>query len=239
MGYISPGSPDARQWLASVLEEIAMRYQPDGLFLDYLRYPNQPVDLDEASRARLLSETGRDSYDVRDHEDAAFQTFKERCLTELLHAVHDRVRAVAPYTQFGLYTWGAHVAKNHYVAQPWPVWVGDGLIDVLNVSGYCYPRNYGADYLAVFRSRLSEAAALAVDGPKRPVLTFALGVRTSHGEVESASQIKGYIDAAHESGYDGVAVFTLSYLLPNLDACIAEDYLGALTSSPIAASERE
>jgi len=230
LGYISPASPEARAWLVSVVAEIVTRYQPDGLILDYLRYPNRPADLDVQSRLRFLERSESEEYDLRDRAGTAFQAFKEECLTELMRAIHERVQSISPGVQIGIYTWGAHVSQGHYVAQPWPAWVREGYLNVVNVSGYCYPRNYGDDFMNVFRSRLRAAAALVEDSPNQPVMTFALGVRTSHGEVESSTQIKTYMDAAAEEGFDGVAVFTLSYLLPYLDACLAEDYLGAFTS---------
>lgn len=229
LGYISPGSPEAREWLISVVEEIVTRYRPDGLMLDYLRYPNRPADLDAGSRARFLEQSASGAYHLTDRGDSEFQAFKEACLTELMGAVHARVQALAPGVQMGLYTWGAHVSQGHYVAQAWPGWVRSGYLDVVNVSGYCYPKNYGEDFMSVFSSRLRDASALVENSPRRPLMTFALGVITSHGEVASATQIKGYLDAAREAGYDGTAVFTLSYLLPYLDACLDESYLGAYT----------
>ena len=239
LGYISPGSPEARDWLVSVVEEIVTRYKPDGILLDYLRYPNRPADVDAKSRARFLEQSASGSYDLKDRGESEFQAFKETCLTELMSAIHDRVQSVAPGVNLGIYTWGAHVAQGHYVAQAWPEWVRAGYLDLVNVSGYYYPKKYGDDFMKEFRKAMRDASVLVENSPNRPLMTFALGVRTSHGEVSSAGQIKGYLDAAREEGYNGAAVFTLSYLLPYLDACIEEDYLKAYTDGTSSGSQSQ
>lgn len=224
-GYISPGAAGAREWLVSVIDEIVTRYQPDGLLLDYLRYPNQPVDFDAETRARFLQETGREDYDIRDRKDVQLQAFKEECLTELMGAIHKQLQETRPQVKIGLYTWGAHVSREHYVAQNWPEWVRRGYLDVVNVSGYCYPKNYGDAYLDEFRKRCRDAVACVEHVERHPVMTFALGVKTSHGEVTSAQEIGVYMKPAREEGMDGLAVFTLSYLRPYLDAFIEGDSL--------------
>ena len=92
-----------------------------------------------------------------------------------------------------------------------------GYIDMINVSGYCYTDNYGARYLEVFKQRLKGAQDLLREAGGDAQLTFALGVKTSHGQVKSSKDIEEYLQAAERLGLDGTAFFTWSYLVPYLD----------------------
>jgi hypothetical protein len=53
--------------------------------------------------------------------------------------------------------------------------------------------------------------------PKPARLSFALGVITSHGRVESVADILGYQKIGDELGLDGWIYFTWEYLQPYLE----------------------
>lgn len=72
--YVSPGNPDAQDFLANGFLELADRYDIDGLQLDYIRFPvsstaASPYELgysyDEVSRQRVQQELGFDPLDIR------------------------------------------------------------------------------------------------------------------------------------------------------------------------------
>lgn len=220
LGYVSPAHPKACEWLVSVVREIVTRYEPQGLLLDYLRYPSQVVQFDAESSARFEKESAGEA-----DPKAAMQAFKERELTELARMISEEARRLRPAIRIGLYTWGPQVTKSHNVAQAWPIWAERGYIDLLNVSGYCYRDNYGDKYLAAFEDRMKEAASLVKKAGGRAELTFALGVRTSHGAVPDAKAIGDYLRIARGAGVKGVAFFTWSYLAPYRDEVNRAGYL--------------
>jgi uncharacterized lipoprotein YddW (UPF0748 family) len=182
LGYISPANPDARDWVTSLVAEV-IHYQPDGILLDYLRYPNRPVSLDPASSARL-SEFQRDHPELL--RGAAAQLFREEELSRLMKQIHDTVRATSETCQLALYSWGPHVTRDHPVGQTWHRWSQSGWVDMVNISGYCYPDNYGDRYMEVFRQRLADSVELNRSVQGRAEITFSLGVATSHGKIRDA-----------------------------------------------------
>jgi uncharacterized lipoprotein YddW (UPF0748 family) len=236
LGFISPGHPDAREWIVSMLAEIVHKYHPDGLLLDYVRYPNRPVQLDAVSAARFASsrekQEGASGIEFGSAHNQAqpsasndhLQAFKEQCLTELVEMFSQRLRHMQPGIQIGIYSWGPHVIENHAVGQDWRTWARRNWIDMVNISGYCYPANYGDAYLDVFKKRLSGAAEVIRSSGARTRVTFALGVKTSHGQIRAATEIQEYLRIAKATGAQGVAVFTWSYLEPFLDDVEAGAY---------------
>ena len=214
MGYISPAHPEARKWLASVVREIVAKYQPDGIVLDYIRYANRPLRLDPAGEERFRKSLPPDCPPAT--EKKLLQKFKESELTELVRQISEAARAERPDLKLAAYCWGAHVARDHQIAQVWPVWVERGYLDMVNISGYCHRETYGEKFLEVFEQRMSEARALNRQLPKPAALTFALGVNTSHGRVHAADDIRKYLAIADRLKLDGVAYFTWEYLQPYL-----------------------
>ena len=46
---------DARRWMGRIIEEILERYEPDGIVLDYIRFHNRRLRLDEVGEKRFES----------------------------------------------------------------------------------------------------------------------------------------------------------------------------------------
>ncbi len=221
IGYISPGHPQARKWIVSMLAEIVRKYQPDGLLLDYLRYHNRPIQLDAHSAALFEAEI-KVAGELSEAERAAkLQAFRERLLTELMADIHSAMRKLKPDLKLAIYSWGPHILENHRVAQDWQTWVERGYLDMINISGYLYPEKNGDDYLAKLEEKLRTSKSI-VTATGRPIpVTFALGVRTSHGEVKSAAQVAQILQAAQRAQVDGVAFFTWAHLQPWLQEVVA------------------
>ncbi len=217
IGYISGANPEAQQWIVSVIKEIMNLYKPDGIMLDYLRFPNKPVDVDPQSRKCFLEESRLSDYDIKEHSEGPWQKFKEACLIDLAGMIRKGVDEVNPDTEIGLYTWGPDVVRNHPVSQDWVTMAERGYLNLINISGYVYKNNYGDDFLKDFEERLSKSVALAPKGKPGFRLAFVLGVITSHGKIESADEIEAYLHHARLAGIDGVSVFTLTYLEPFLN----------------------
>ncbi len=226
LGYISAGHPEARAFVVEALREVVERYDADGVLLDYLRYPNQVARLDELSESTfLLDNEGFEGWGERG--DTPWQRYREAQLTTLMGEIHEAL----PGTPKAIYTWGPHVTAGHNVGQNWVDWVRNGWLDVVNVSGYCYPDNYGDRYMEAFRERLAGAKRLLDTAGNRAQATFCLGVVTSHGRIEKAGDLRNYLDAAREVGMTGVAVFTSNTLEEYYDAVLEADYLGAFEAA--------
>jgi uncharacterized lipoprotein YddW (UPF0748 family) len=215
LGYISPAQPEARRWLASVAGEVAGRYRPDGLLLDYVRYHNRPLRLDSAAEERFEASL---PVDISDELRASrLQRFKEEELTKMVEQISRAIRSASPESRVAAYCWGPYTLANHLTAQVWDRWVDAGLIDLVNISGYFHHAKYGEQYMQRFERQMNEAMQANAKLSRQAQLTFALGVSTSHGDVRSADDIRGYLRAAEQAGLGGVAFFTWDTLQPYLD----------------------
>ncbi len=209
VGYISPAHPQARAWVAAVCTEIVTRYQPDGLLLDHVRFPGEPVQLDPAAaKKHPLPGPSADAA-----EKKAFQQFKVDQLTEQMRLISQSARKAKPDLRIALYSWGPMVVTGN-PSQNWPAWGKLGYVDILNVSGYCFTNNFGPKYLDAFAKRMRETVTLNREVGEPMLVTFALGVKTSHGEIHQASEVDDYLKLASENGVKGVAFFTWNALVP-------------------------
>ena len=224
MGHLCPTHPGARNWVTSLIADVVQRYPIQGIMLDYFRYYNRPHRLDAASEKELV-EWQKSNSDIS--ETQAFQTYREQAITQLLGQIRKTTREHNRQLKIAIYSWGPHVAKNHQVAQPWPDWSRDGLIDQVSISGYCYPENYGDDYLEVFRRRIGDAVELNRQNKGQAQITFTLGVSTSHGKIRQTSWIDTYLKLAAKEGATGVDLFTWKSLQPHLEETIRRGYLSA------------
>ncbi len=217
IGSISAGHPEARKWIVRWLAELIDRYHPDGLLLDYLRFPSLPSQFEPESAARF----------AKLYPDAAEQTkpehlqgFRELMLTELAGMISDTLRVRQPKLHLAIYSWGHHVTSGHRVAQNWPAWAAKGYVDEVNVCGYWYPESYpkkwGDNHIEAFRTVITDSQRQLEDCSRDVQLTFALGVKTSHGQVKTVVDIANYLRTAAQLNVDGVTFFTWSYLVPFL-----------------------
>lgn len=215
LGYLSPANPQARQWIVRIIEEILERDQPDGILLDYIRFHNRPLRLDVDAERRF--EQSLPPACPPEEREQRFQAFKEAELTIWVSEISQAVRANPSGAALGMYCWGPHTIKNHLTAQIWPTWVERGYVDLVNISGYYHRSKYGERYLSLFEQRLREAKTLNEAARRPAMLSYALGVNTSHGRVNSAEEICEYLRTATAAGVPGVGYFPWTDLVPYVD----------------------
>jgi len=221
IGHISPCHPQARAWVVSVMREIVEKYKPDGMLLDYLRFNNRPMQLDPHGAAAFKKQLGVVS---AADQRRKLQRFKEDSLTELMRAISVELRRQQPGIPLAIYSWGPHVIQNHRVAQDWKTWARKGYINMVNVSGYCYPKNYSDRYLQVFADRMGRALEINKSLGSPIDVTLCLGIKTSHGEIDKAEDVQDYLRIAKRLGVHGTSVFTWTYLQPYLETVKQRGY---------------
>lgn len=225
LGYISPAHAEARAWMASLVREVASQYRPDGVILDYIRFHNRPLRLDPSSEARFEASLPPGLSESQKAE--RLQSAKETAVTDLVAEVSTSVRSAQPGVALGAYCWGAHTLKNHRTAQVWDRWVQAGHIDLVNVSGYVYHSQFGDEFLATFEDRLRAAQEANGSLARQAMLTFALGIKTSHGSVRSIDDVSAYLDSAKRIGLGGVAFFSWDSLASYLDELESRGVIGS------------
>ena len=214
MGFISSGHPEARKWVVSVLEEIATKYQPDGILLDYCRYPGGEAQMDPVAQAKFEASHPADRFPPGStNYNDEFRKFKRECLTELVGQISGGLRALKPRPRIAVYMWGAHELKG---TRDWRTWADRGYVDMLNLTGYAYREQYGDKYLKVLDDRFRDAAAV-LKGVHAPVeFTICVGINTSHGKIRAAREIEDYLQIGKRHGVQGASIFTWDTLQPYL-----------------------
>ncbi len=133
--FLDPGIPEARDYIASVTEEIARKYAVDGIHLDYVRYPGNTWGYSSIALSRYYTETGAGQKPASD--DPAWLNWRRDQVTELVRLVRQKVEAARPGTKITAATvpWGRCTSTfdcaSPYktVCQDWQKWLTDGLLD--------------------------------------------------------------------------------------------------------------
>ena len=103
--FLDPANPEVQEFLYNLLEEIVLRYRPDGINLDYIRYPqalapNFP-NYDKSNwgytkyaRAEFLRMYGVDPVDIKPSEPTWFEWKNYRCdkITKFVSKVSELCR---------------------------------------------------------------------------------------------------------------------------------------------------
>jgi uncharacterized lipoprotein YddW (UPF0748 family) len=228
MGFISSGHPEARKWVVSVLKEIATKYQPDGILLDYCRFPGNEAQMDPVAQAQFEASHPADKFPPGSSQyKAAFLQFKRECLTGLVGQISSELRALEPRPRIAVYMWGAHELKG---SRDWRTWVDRGYLDMLNLTGYSYREQYGEKYLTVLDERFRDVAAVLKELDKPVEFTICVGISTSHGKIREAREIEDYLNIGKRHGVQGAAIFTWETLQPYLSEVKKAGYLEQFTS---------
>ncbi|MBN1853407.1 MAG: sulfatase-like hydrolase/transferase [Pirellulales bacterium] len=223
IGFISPGHPEARAWVVSVLLEIAARYHPDGILLDYCRYPGNEAQMDPVTQAQFEKSHPADQFPPGSalYNDA-FRKFKRECLTELMGQISNALRAFDPKPRIAVYMWGAHELKG---TRDWRTWADRGYLDMLNLTGYAYRERYGEEYLKVLDQNFRDVAAVLGELDSPVELTICVGIATSHGKIREAAEIEDYLQIGKRHGVHGASFFTWETLQPYLPDVKKAGYL--------------
>jgi uncharacterized lipoprotein YddW (UPF0748 family) len=222
--YVSPIPDAAAAYTTSVVDDLARRYDVDGIHFDYIRYPNEEFDYSPAALSRFrrdvipdLKRTERNHYDARlkteptiyaDAFPERWRAFRRDRLTALLIRLRAAVKSRRPNATVSAAVFpDARDAVTRRL-QDWPLWTERGLLDVI-----C-PMAYTNDP-AAFRAQIESARLLAGD---KPVWAGIGAYRLSSSEtIES-------ILTAREIGARGVVLFSYDNLatLPGQSGALSD-----------------
>jgi len=227
MGFISSGHPEARKWVLSVLTEIATKYRPDGILMDYCRYPGSERQMDPVSQAKFDAAHPADQWRPGSTKyNEAFRQYKRDCLTELVGQISSAVRSLKPTPRLAAYMWGMKELKG---TRDWKTWVERGYLDMLNLTGYSYREQYGENYLKVLDERFRDVAAVLKELNSPVEFTICMGIKTSHGSIRETREIEDYLNIAKRNGVHGASFFTWETLQPHLPEVKKAGYLKKFT----------
>ncbi len=231
-GYIDPGNAAARHYEVSLISELLSKYDVDGLSLDYCRCPNR-VGYTDSGRAEFLKRhevdlaklvnTNSQALDTEGGKKAASSMAASaranpiwpewrQWRTEQINTLVREIRAAANQVKPGLpissYVWGynTYTGKSE-VCQDWMTWIKEGNLDWINPSGYRYTDE---SFLEAARSNRAHV-------PKDFPFYITIGVKTSHGALKDADEVRKQMAMARASGADGLLFFTWESLQPFAD----------------------
>jgi uncharacterized lipoprotein YddW (UPF0748 family) len=228
-GYIDPGNPDARRYEVSLIAELVSKYDVDGLSLDYCRCPNR-VGYTDTGRTEFIKNYhvdlaglvggGSEALDTEGGKKAIavaaasarlnpiwpqWQKWKTAQINTLAREIRAAVNKARPGLPISSYVWGYHTYTNKSeVCQDWVTWINEGILDWINPSGYRY-----TDESFLEAARLNREHV-----PKGFPYYITIGVRTSHGTLKDAAEVRKQMKMARECGADGLVFFTWEALRP-------------------------
>lgn len=126
-GYMNPESQQTATYLADICEEIARRYDVDGIHLDYIRYP-------EEWRTKTAPETARTH------------------ISNIVKTIHQRVKAIKPWIRLSCSPIGKYKDLTRYSSRGWnaynrvhqdaQLWLKHGWMDMLLPMMYFKGNNF-------------------------------------------------------------------------------------------------
>lgn len=198
--WLDPGEPAVSDFLVAVVEDLARRYDVDGIHLDYIRYPGRNFD-DRESYARHGRGIPRDDW-------------RRANVTGFLERVRASLRGIRPLLKLGAAPIGIYrnppgirgLESYADVYQDTRRWIALGLLD------YVVPQLYwpigGGKGDPDFAAMAEEWRAVATG------CQLYLGIGSYKEEVRAQTDL--LVAAARGSGADGQAFFRWSSIAPQL-----------------------
>lgn len=206
----NPAHPGFRGYVTSVIREIIERYEPDGISLDYARFPGTDVGYSPMNREAFKRAYGVDPMDIREDDEAMMDrwvAFRVHLITELVGEIARTVREVRPEVILSAYVWTDRDPKS--CLRDWTEWLRRGYMDAINPTGYLYDEQAYEERCRTMRKVCQDAC------PGIPTF-MNVGVFTSHGKLKGAREVVRWSEITRASGL-GMSYFTWSALEPWVD----------------------
>lgn len=200
--FLNPGLPAARRFLADVCEDLAERYDIDGVHLDYIRYPEAVYRFNDRSTYRRYGQGMR------------LEDWRTENVSKTVELIAKRIKGVKPWMCLSVsclgkdddltrYKAGGWCAKKH--AQNVEEWTEKEWVDVVYPMLYADREHY-YPFLLDWKERIKKA--VVVPGIGLYFLAPEYGNR-------SLNDLKRQIFAAQSLGM-GFAIFRTQFLLDNV-----------------------
>lgn len=149
--YLDPANKEARSYLLNIVNEIASRYQVDGLQLDYIRYPFQDDNAGftygygAAARQQFQQLTGTDPVNISPSDGNLWRQwveFKTNQINTFVSEVSQLLRRNYPRTILSVAVFPHPPSQRIYkIQQNWEVWARQGIVDLIVPMTYALDTN--------------------------------------------------------------------------------------------------
>ncbi len=174
LSWLCPSHPENRRHMLQVIREVAA-YHPDGIHLDYIRFPGDHACYCESCRQRVSARLGQPlpdwPDDVRDGGPAATAWHEHRVdmIDTFLQQARETVREIDESMLFSAAVFGNYPGTIRSIGQDWGAWMNAGWLD------FVAPMNYTDDPAAFSRWYLAQRDGPAHGGRLIPGIGFSSG----------------------------------------------------------------
>lgn len=210
-GYITldPADKDIQAFELAIIKELAEKYSPDAIQLDYIRYP-LPITYGEnnyedygyngADKAGFIKEYGKDPTELK-ITDALWEKWCEHradIITSFLRDARQTVRDVDENIKLSVTCFAERDDRKKFVYQQVEKWLSEDLADSV------YPMIYASE------TDTQRFYAEQIKTDKIGGKDIVLGIGTYVKATDKA--IKEMLYMPYELGYEGSSTFTLRYI---------------------------
>ncbi len=178
--WMSHNHPDVCRFLVELHQELAKRYDLDGIELDRIRYPNLNWGYDSVS-VQLYRADHEGSGPPRNYNDAAWMRWRADRLNEFHRDAYDSLKAANPSVLVtnapSHYGTGSSYPAYESFLQDWKSWVNNGSVDAVQVQMYAAPQLFG-EYLASALQGIQDTAKVTAG-----IAAVANGVTRTPAEI--------------------------------------------------------
>lgn len=137
---LNPCLPEVRSYLVDVFKEIVKNYKVDGLHLDYIRFPNEPVVRGEVipdypRDARTLELFKRDTGHTPESNPEAWNQWRTDKVNQLVADIHDMMRRTDSKKVLSVSAGSVRGNALRYY-QDAEQWMTSGTVDVVYLMNY-------------------------------------------------------------------------------------------------------
>ncbi|MCT7994650.1 glycoside hydrolase family 10 protein [Laspinema olomoucense] len=211
--FLDPANPEVRSYLLNLLEEIATRYDVDGVQLDYIRYPFQDPSAERSygygkvARQEFQNITGVDPMTISPGDRDLWQQwtdFRVRQIDSFVADASQLLRTVRSdvILSVAVFPLNPHDRRNK-IQQNWEEWARRGDVDLV------VPMTYAMD-----TNRLEQLAQPWINQEDLGAALILPAIRLLHlPEIIAVDQIQ----ALRNQSVGGYALFAAENLNPELN----------------------
>ncbi|MCT7957974.1 glycoside hydrolase family 10 protein [Laspinema palackyanum] len=149
--FLDPANPEVRSYLLNLLEEIATRYEVDGVQLDYIRYPFQDPSAErtygygKVARQEFQNLTGVDPMTIRPSDRDLWQQWTDFRVRQIDSFVADASQLLRTLRSdlilsVAVFPLNPHDRRNK-IQQNWEEWARRGEVDLVVPMTYAMDTN--------------------------------------------------------------------------------------------------
>ncbi|MDI6827336.1 MAG: family 10 glycosylhydrolase [Armatimonadota bacterium] len=150
--FVDPGVPDAAEWNYNVCMDLIKHYDLDGLFLDFIRYPQQNSGYNPIALQRFRERYGLAPTYIPAPNDSLFSAWRREQVTFFVRKLYANMLSVKPNMVLSASTFSDRNDAYNYRFQDWRTWMMSGFLDANCPMVYTSSNS-------IFNNRVDDAVA--------------------------------------------------------------------------------